>query len=152
MTVFEECQRYIVQVVVEGSEWPLTFAARVSPITARLISGPIQTDTDGTPADQLLLELKGKTSSNVVKRNRTQISVSNWISIPMAIVNRKIHESKDILEDDLLLGRFGGRAEFGNHMFRFSFMLPHGLPSSMKVTRRPDILCVQLANLDPAGP
>lgn len=87
-----------------------------------------------------------------MKRTPTQISLSNWISIPIAIVNRKIRESKDILEDDLLLGRFGGHAEFGDHVFRFSFMLPHGLPSSMEVNRRPDILCVQLANLDPAGP
>lgn len=44
-----------------------------------------------------------------------------------------ISQSKDILEYDLQLAKFGGRAEFGNHVFHFALVLPMNLPSSMKV-------------------
>lgn len=53
-------------------------------------------------------------------------------------------QSKDILGYVLLLAKFGGRAEFGNHVFHFVLVLPTNLPSSMKVTETP-VSCVLAA-------
>lgn len=60
---------------------------------------------------------------------------------------RGIKASKNILKQDLHLGRFGGWANFGIHTFQFAIVLPSNLPSSMEVIETP----VPLRALHAAG-
>lgn len=82
-------------------------------------------------ADELFLELKGKTSSNVIKEtDKVMTSSSGTYTVADRCI---VSQSKDILEYELQLGKFGGRAEVGSHVFPFALVLPGNLPSSMQV-------------------
>lgn len=79
----------------------------------------MQSESDGTSAEAVVIELIGKAKAHVVYYTHQSRNVS--------------YKSEKFLKFDTQLGSFGGHAPTGVHTFPFGLQLPATIPSSMKV-------------------
>lgn len=92
-----------------------------------------QSNSDGTAADELILELIGKASTRVMHTTTRTVQDGNGTR---TVQDRHIiTDSKEFLAFDIQLAAFGGRADAGTHSFPFAVTLPATLPSTMKVVK-----------------